>query len=347
MAYPLSDYPNGAIIDGLGGIEDIESARLSTPLDAVRTFSDDPLRMMRAARFSAQLNFEIDAHTRSGMRTVASRIGIVAQERVTDELNHIIMSQRPSIGFVALLKAQLLPHVFPELLALKGKEVIGGHTHKDNFYHTLQVLDNIARVTDNLWLRWVALLHDIAKPLTKAYDPRVGWTFHGHEERGARLIAPLFKRFRLPMHQVPYVKKLVRLHLRPLALVSEEATDSATRRLLHEAGDDIHDLMTLCRADITSKNDRRVQAYLQNFADVEEKMRQIEEKDRIRNFQPPVSGETIMKTFHLAPSPIVGRLKQSIKDAILDGVISNTPEEAMHLLYKLAKKEGLRPHNER
>ena len=343
LAYSINSYPQGEIIDHFEGLKDIENKCLRTPLDPRSTFSDDPLRMMRAARFSAQLGFSIDAPTRRGMRSSAHRIDIISQERITEEMNLMIMSQKPSIGFRALLEGELLSFVFPELLALKGTEEIDNHTHKDNFYHTLQVLDNISQASDRLYLRWAALLHDIAKPLTKAYDPKVGWTFHGHEEKGARMVPSFFKRLRLPMSQVSYVKKLVRLHLRPLALVSEQATDSAIRRLLHEAGDDIDDLMSLCRADITSKNDHRVRTYLQNFKKVEEKMQDIEQKDSIRNFQPPISGEEIMKTFDIPPSPIVGRLKQGIKNAILDGQISNTPEDAHRFMCQIAEQEGLKP----
>ena len=343
LAYALKDYPKGQIIDKFGGLEDLGRGLLRTPLDAMRTFSDDPLRMMRVLRFSAQLRFEISPETMSGMRSCADRLGIVSQERISDELNQLIMAPKPSEGFLNMLEADLLDKVLPELLALKGVETIGKNSHKDNFFHTLQVLDNISAMGAGLWLRWAAILHDIAKPHTKAYDPKVGWTFHGHEERGSRMVGGIFRRLRLPLHQVSYVKKLVRLHLRPISLISEAATDAALRRLLHEAGDDIDDLMMLCKADVTSKNKAKAQRYLDNFAKVEGKLQQVEEKDKVRNFQPPISGSLIMSTFALRPSPVIGEIKQDIKDAILDGEIPNTYEAAYKLMHKIAKQKGLLP----
>ena len=341
LAYPLNHYPKGELIDKFEGLSDLQKKCLRTPLDPVRTFSDDPLRMMRALRFSAQLYFEISSETLEGIKSCAERIEIVSQERISEELNQLLMADRPSRGLLNMMYTKLLEKVLPELLSLKGVETIGTHNHKDNFYHTLEVLDNIAAMGAELWLRWAALLHDIAKPQTKAYNPKTGWTFHGHEELGARMVGGIFRRLRLPLYRIPYVKKMVRLHLRPIALVSETVTDSAIRRLLCEAGDDIDDLMMLCRADITSKNDRRVQHYLENFAKVEKKLQQVEEKDKVRNFQPPISGALIMRTFGLQPSPLVGEMKQAIKEAILDGKIPNDPSAAHIFMQQLAKQKGL------
>ena len=347
LAYALEHYPEGELIDKFGGLEDLRKKCLRTPLDPLRTFSDDPLRMMRAVRFSAQLLFRVEKETLEGIRSCAERLSIVSQERISEELNQLLMSALPSEGLLNMLHAKLLDKVLPELLALKGVQTIGKHSHKDNFFHTLEVLDNVAAMGGELWLRWAAILHDIAKPKTKAYDPQVGWTFHGHEELGARMVAGMFRRLRLPMHRVPYVKKLVRLHLRPIALVSEAVTDSALRRLLYEAGDDVDDLMMLCRADITSKNDKKVQRYLSNFAKVEKRMQQVEEKDRVRNFQPPISGETIMSTFGLQPSALVGEIKQAIKEAILEGKIQNEPATARAFMHKLAEQKGLQNVSEK
>ena len=288
LAIPLKDFQQASPIDLFNGIDDTKRGVLRTPLAPQETLSDDPLRMMRAVRFAAQLKFSISEETLQAMQQTASRLSIVSQERITDELNKLLLSSSPSIGIRYMEQTGLLTEVLPELLRLRGVEVREGRGHKENFLHTLKVLDNVAQVSDNLWLRWAALLHDIAKPDTKAYDTQQGWTFHGHEELGARRVAPIFKRLGLPQRHIPYVKKLVRLHLRPIALVKDEATDSAVRRLLYEAGEAADDLMTLCRADITSKDSERVRKYMNNFDIVERKMRVVEEKDRLRNFQPPV-----------------------------------------------------------
>ena len=341
MAISLNAGTYGNLLDPFDGREDIKKKMIRTPLDPAVTFSDDPLRMMRAVRFASQLNFDIEATAFEAITNQAERLKIVSQERITDELNKIICSSVPSYGFKLLFHSGLLKQFFPELVALHGVEYIGNRAHKDNFFHTLQVLDNVAKVSEDLWLRWAAILHDIAKPATKRYDKIHGWTFHGHEDRGARMTPGIFKRLKLPLNdRMEFVQNLVRLHLRPIPL-SKEVTDSAIRRLLFDAGDDIDALMMLCRADITSKNFEKVSRFLRNFDLVEQKIKEVEEKDHIRNFQPPVTGDEIMKLYNLPPGRIIGELKEQIKEAILDGVIKNDKEEAMALLQRIAKEKGL------
>lgn len=344
MAISLNSDNYGELIDPFDGIKDLKSKQLKTPLQPGITFSDDPLRMMRGVRFAAQLNFDIESETFFALSTNASRLQIISAERIIDELNKIIQTPKPSYGFKLLFASKLLHEFFPEMVELQGVDSVDDKSHKDNFYHTLQVLDNLCQASDNLWLRWAAILHDIAKPATKRFHPKIGWTFHGHEDKGARMTPGIFKRLKLPMDErMKYVQKLVRLHLRPIALVKDEVTDSALRRLLFDAGDDIDDLMALCRADITSKNDKKVQKYLDNFGRVEEKLKQVEEKDQVRNFQPPVSGEEIMDTFGIFPSKIIGDIKEEIKEAILEGRIQNNPDEARRLMFEIAREKGLYP----
>jgi poly(A) polymerase len=344
MAISLNSNNYGELIDPFDGIKDLKSKQLKTPLQPGITFSDDPLRMMRGVRFAAQLNFDIESETFFALSTNASRLQIISAERIIDELNKIIQTPKPSYGFKLLFASKLLHEFFPEMVELQGVDSVDDKSHKDNFYHTLQVLDNLCQASDNLWLRWAAILHDIAKPATKRFHPKIGWTFHGHEDKGARMTPGIFKRLKLPMDErMKYVQKLVRLHLRPIALVKDEVTDSALRRLLFDAGDDIDDLMALCRADITSKNDKKVQKYLDNFGRVEEKLKQVEEKDQVRNFQPPVSGEEIMDTFGISPSKIIGDIKEEIKEAILEGRIQNNPVEARNLMLQIAQEKGLYP----
>jgi len=346
LAICLSGDRMGELLDPFDGLKDIKKKNIKTPRDPSITFSDDPLRIMRAFRFAAQLNFDIDAGTFEAIRLNAKRLEIVSQERITDELNKLILSPNPGYGFNLMFHAGVLEVVFPEMVDLHGVKTIDGKGHKDNFFHTLKVLDNVAKKSNNLWLRWAAILHDIAKPATQRYDDTAGWTFHGHEEIGARLVPKIFRKLKLPLHdKMKYVQKMVRLHLRPIALVSDEITDSALRRLLLEAGNDLDDLMLLCRADITSKNNVKVARYLGNFDKVELKLREIEERDQIRNFQPPVSGEMIMEYFNISPSKTVGEIKDEIKEAILEGKIGNNFAEAFELMKEIGIKKGLKKKN--
>ncbi len=341
MAWSLNSATFGELVDPFEGMYDLEDCIIRTPCDPDITFSDDPLRMMRGVRFATQLGFDIDTETFEAIERNAARIEIISQERILAEINKIMLSPRPSMGFELLMQCGLLKLIFPEIHALAGVDKVGKHAHKDNFKHTMAVLDNVAMKSKDLYLRWAALLHDVAKPRTKAYDPKIGWTFHGHETLGSKMVPKIFRRFTLPMGEpMKFVQKLVFLHLRPIILSEDAVTDSAVRRLLFEAGDDVEALMTLCRADITSGIESKVKRYLANFELVERKMKDLEERDRVRNFQPPISGDLIMKVYNIAPCSAIGEIKEVIKNAILDGEIPNEYDAAYALMERLATERG-------
>ncbi|TVR81949.1 MAG: HD domain-containing protein [Chitinophagaceae bacterium] len=347
LAISLNEENYGKLLDPFDGIKDLKKRLVQTPLDPDKTFSDDPLRMLRAIRFAAQLDFRIEEKTFASIKNNSHRIEIISMERISSELNKILMVDKPSYGMDLMFKSGLLKYFLPELVELEGVEIIEGHGHKDNFYHTLKVVDNLAQQSDDLWLRWAALLHDIGKPRTKRFEKGHGWTFHAHDVVGAKMVNRIFKRLRLPLNEkMRFVEKLVLLHLRPIGLDKENITDSAIRRLLYDAGDDIDDLMDLCEADITSKNEYKVKKYLQNLKLVRLKLKELEEKDHIRNFQPPVSGEDIMKAFYIKPGKEIGVIKNMIKEAILDGKLPNKREAALEYMYDLGKQMGLKAVNE-
>ena len=342
MAIQLTESNFGELIDPFNGVQDLHDHIIRTPLDPNLTFSDDPLRMMRGIRFASQFNFTINERELQAIQDNKERIKIVSVERITEELNKIILSPKPSKGFEILFNTGLLELIFPQFCLLHGVEFVNGKGHKDNFYHTLQVLDNVAKASDDLWLRWAAILHDIAKPATKKFEPEHGWTFHGHEDKGARMVKQLFRQFKLPLNEkMKFVEKMVQLHLRPIVLAQDHVTDSAIRRLLFDAGDDIDSLMVLCKADITTKNEYKIRKYKDNFQLVQDKIKEVEEKDRIRNWQPPVTGEHIMLTFDLKPGKEVGIIKNAIREAILEGEIRNDYEEAYTYMLKKGMELGL------
>ncbi|MEE3725207.1 HD domain-containing protein [Riemerella anatipestifer] len=343
MAISLGKEDFGRLVDPFGGVQDLESKILKTPLEPLQTYSDDPLRMMRAIRFASTLNFKVEQNSLDAIKQEADRIKIVSMERIMVEFNKIMLSEKPSLGLKLLDDTGLLDKIIPELTALKGIEEIEGQTHKDNFYHTLEVVDNISKHTDKLWLRWSALLHDIGKAPTKKFVDGIGWAFHGHEFLGSKMAKPLFQRLKLPLGaDLKYVQKMVKLSSRPIALVTDDASDAALRRLLFDAGEDLEDLFTLCKADITTKNAKKQERFRKNFEYVAQKIKEVEEKDQIRNFQPPISGEEIMALFQLKPGREIGILKEKVKEAILEGEISNTPEEAKDFVIKEAEKIGLK-----
>lgn len=347
LAFSLQKENYGCLIDPFGGIKDLQEGIIRTPLDPDTTYSDDPLRMIRAIRFATQLDFRIVDESLESIRRNRNRLEILSKERITDELNKIMMSPKPSIGFELLDRTGLLEYILPQVSNLKGTETVEDKGHKDNFAHSLKVLDNVAAASGNLWLRWAALLHDIGKPSTKKYEPGTGWTFHNHDFIGAKMVPAIFKQLKLPLNEkMDYVKKLVQLHLRPIALVQDVVTDSAIRRLLFDAGDDIDDLMTLCEADITSKNEKIVARHRKNFALVREKLVTVEEKDKVRNFKNPVTGELIMSTFGIKPGKVIGEIKEIVKEAILAGTIPNEYEAAFNLMMEEGKKRGLSPVSE-
>jgi tRNA nucleotidyltransferase (CCA-adding enzyme) len=336
LSWSLNKDNYGTLLDPFKGIQDLQKKLIRTPVDPEKTFDDDPLRMMRAVRFAAQLDFHIEEETFQAIKKRAPRLKIISKERLLDELNKIVAVPEPSIGFGLLFKIGLLEQFFPEMVKLQGVKKVRGIRHKDNFWHTLKVLDNVAVMSENLWLRWAAIMHDIAKPATQRFEPGTGWTFHGHDAIGAKWVKSIFRRLGLPLDErMRYVKKLVRLHLRPIALVSDEVTDSAIRRLIYEAGDDIDDLLLLCRADITSKNDRKVQQYNRNFDKVEKKIAEVEEKDRVRNWKNPIGGDEIMESLDISPGPVIGEIKTAIKEAILDGMIPNEHDAAFAYMMEI------------